>query len=170
MVLSNTVAKGIQEYSDHKKQHEFFVVDRIPASSKKSIRIKEVEWLQLCKILNLPLTDSMREKSDMQGEVFVMNFSNGLSIIDNGKQVFFNATKTKENVIKNTENLASALSVIGCAANHLYREMGTEPYISTNREGSGEMVKTFKKSCLEARKMVNQELIAKLQSPKNTLA
>ena len=86
----------------------------------------------------------------MEGEVFKMRFRNGLTVIDNGHQLFFNKTDLKQ------IDLTSALSVVRCCANHLYRETGVKPDISTNRSGSNEMIKAFDDACKEARNNINQ--------------
>lgn len=161
MSLKKTITQKVQEYSDYQKKHNFFVVDRSATAPQKSMANREDDWNQLCDTLHLPLTSSVREKDDMQGEAIVMKFSNGLSIVDTGYHVSFNATVDKSKV-----DLDSALSVIKCAANHLYRETGAEPEISTNREGSYEMTKAFKESCTKARKIVNDSEIARLAAQK----
>ena len=83
-----------------------------------------------------------------------------MELIDDASHIFFNA-EDKQKVNKD-----SALSVIRCAANHLYRETGEKPNVSTRREGSSDMVDTFEKSCKETQKMLNCELIEKLRAQK----
>ena len=154
MSLRKTVTQKLQEYSHYQKTHNFFVVDRTSIIPQKSIVDRENGWNQFCSTLHLPLTSLVRE-------AIVMKFSNGLSIIDTGYHVSFNATEDKSEV-----DMDSAISVIRCAANHLYRETGAEPEISTNREGSDKMTKAFKESCAKARKIVNDSEIARLAAQK----
>ena len=166
--LHKTVARGVQEYSDYQKQHNFFEVDRVwPLVTEQSIRKEKMKpenrekaWLQLCEAAHLPLESSYWARNEIQGEFFVMRFSNGLELLDNDSRILFNA-EDKQKV-----NMDSALSVVRCAANHLYRETGEKPNISTNREGSIDMVNAFEGSCKETRKMLNMELIEKLRAQK----
>ena len=166
--LQKTVARGVHAYSDYQKQHNFFEVDRVwPLVTEQSVRKEKMKpenrekaWHQLCESAHLPLESSYWAENEIQGDFFVMRFSNGLELVDNDSRILFNAGDKKK------VDMDSALSVVRCAANHLYRETGEKPNISTRREGSTDMVNVFEKSCKETQKMLNLEMIEKLRARK----
>ncbi len=156
MTLRKTIEQQIQENSDYKKQHEFFVVEPAIGTFQKSKSYQEREngWLKLCQETSLPLTSYYVEGAEGSEKV-VLRFRNGLEISSSGYQVAFSAIGEKSEVDMN-----SALSVVGCSANHLYRRgWGPDVNISTIREGAAPMVKRFEESHKQARQIVNAEIL-----------
>lgn len=156
MALQKTITQGIQEYSDYKKQHEFFVVTPMVGFEPKPKSYKErlKGWLDMCEATHLDVKDYFVEGSGTT----VFLFRNGLQVSDNGHRVIFSATEDKAKV-----DMKSALMVVGCSANHLCRQgwdLGVD--FSTVRYGAAGMVETFEKAHKEARKILNQERIALL--------
>ena len=151
MVLRKTVATEIQEYSDYKKQHEFFsvkpAIGYVPRFDGKRLDA----WLDMCRVTNLKVKGSFLTG----GRAVVLVFENGLQITDTGSHVSFSAVENKEKVDMN-----SAMTVIRCSANHLCRhgwDLGVD--FSSVRFGSAQMVMVFEESYKKARQMMNAEKI-----------
>ena len=158
MVLKKTVAQGIQEYSDYKKQHEFFVVTPMIGFTPRPKPYKErlSGWLSMCEATHLDLKDYFVEGNGTA----VLLFKNGLRLSDTGHRVSFSAIEDKEKV-----NMNSAMMVVRCSANHLCRQgwdLGVD--FATIRYGAADMVQTFEKAHKEARQILNRERIALLTS------
>ena len=85
MTIKKTVAQKVQEFSDYKKQHEFFVVTPAvglgprPKSYPERLR----GWLSMCKATHLDLKDHFVEGSG----VVVLLFESGLMVSDNGPSI-----------------------------------------------------------------------------------
>ena len=158
MALTKTIAQKIQEYSDYKKQHEFFVVKPVVgrASKMKPRDIRLKNWLRMFEETHLDLQDY----AITGGDALILSFRNGLQISDNGRQVAFSAVEAKEKV-----DINSALTVVRCSANHLCRQ-GWDLGINfgTIRHGSAQMVEAFEKSYEEARRLLSKEKIGKLKN------
>ena len=158
MTLKRTISQEIKEYSDYKKEHEFFVVTPMVGFMPKSKSYKErlSDWLSMCDATHLDLKDYFVEGTGTT----VLMFKNGLQLSDNGHRVAFSAIEDKEKVDMN-----SAMTVVRCSANHLCRQgwdLGVD--FSTVRYGAADMIQTFEKAHKEARKILNQERIALLTS------
>ena len=158
MALRRTVVQGIQDNSDYKKQHEFFVVSPTIGfvEKPKSAEERSKQWLSMCQATNLELQDHFLTGNGSA----VLIFKNGLQLSDNGHRVSFSAIGDKEAV-----DMHSAMTVIRCSANHLCRrgwDLGVD--FSTVRYGSAGMVNEFEKSYRDARRILNAERIAQLRN------
>ena len=160
MEPQKTISQKVQDYSDFKKEHEFFVVSatdggRVP----KKLADLESAWQRLYKNVNIS-TSTFRERDIFGKEEIVVNFDSGLQIVDDGHNVSFRAQNEKRDV-----NKLVALSAIGCAANLLYRQggFGVNQEPTTIREGSNDFVEQFKKSYKEAKQIGDREMIEKLK-------
>ena len=157
MALRKTVEQQIQEYSDYKKQHEFFVVTPTVGFTPKQKSYKErlSDWLSMCDVTHLDLKDYFVEGNGTA----VLMFKNGLQLSDSGYRVSFSAITDKEKVDMN-----SAMMVIRCSANHLCRhrwDLGVD--FATVRYGAAEMINVFEKSYKEARQMLSAERVEQLK-------
>lgn len=161
MAYRKTQDQRIQEFSDYKKQHEFFVVAPAfgTASKPKTCLERLNSWYKMCQETNLKLADYA-----VEGSSAVLRFENGLQLSDSGHRVSFSATEDKQKV-----DMASAMTTIRCAANHLCRQgwdLGVD--FSTVRYGSAKMVLGFEEAHREARRILNTERIALLRKSPRT--
>ena len=155
MGVKKTVAKGMQEYSDYKKEHELMVVDRnrvVPLPLETRIDSYRKMFAKNF-LVGTFLLDPAKESVEMH--------CGGLAVIDDGHHVYFNATKKKEDVDMNV-----AEYVAKCVARHLYLEDEAKPYISTNRDGSRVLYLAFEEACKKAKPMLDQKVIARLKAQK----
>ena len=151
--------KTLQQNSDNLKKREFFAVSTTDGTrTPKGLAQLEVAWQKQYNNVNTPVS-TYRVQDAFGKEAVVVNFDNGLQIVDDGHRVSFRATNEKAEVDR--EN---ALIAIGVAANLLYRQggFGVKHELSTNRADSNDMTKKFEESYKNARKMVNAETIEQL--------
>ena len=158
--------------SEDIKQLNFFTVHAQQPYSPQSSEQRKKAWDNLFKVMDLPLDKSWIEGESEKKTKVVLEFSNGLRIEDAGQQVSFLAS-TKESKIDPENSFAKW--IIECAANHLCRQgFGVErvgsqykPIISNNfRSGASKLMLTFESAYARARKIINDEEIARLKSRK----
>ena len=160
MVPKKTIRQRVQDYSDYKREHEFFVVSTTDGErTPKKLADLESAWQRLYKNVNIPAS-TFRERDIFGKEEVVINLDSGLQIVDDGYNVSFRAQNEKKDV-----NKLVALSTIGCAANLLYRQggFGVNQEPTTIRDGSNDFVEQFKKSYKETKQIVDREIIEKLK-------
>ena len=102
MALRKTIEQKVQDYSDYKKEHEFFVVSTTDGGrTPKNLTDLEGAWQRLYKNVNIPVS-TFRERDDFGKEEIVVNFDSGLQIIDDGHNISFGAQNEKKDVNKSS--------------------------------------------------------------------
>jgi len=156
MTITKTLERQLEINKDRINKEFFVVQPTIGFAPKvKSYRERLDGWLKMCNETGMAVKDYAVEGNG----VAILRFKNGLQLADSGRRVAFSATEDKQKV-----DMASALTVVRCSANHLCRQgwdLGVD--FATVRYGSAQMVLDFEKAHKEARQILNAERVAFLK-------